>query len=53
MKYVTKEKIGGKNRTDGKTRKRGKQLLDDLKKTRKYWKLKEEQLALEEAVDLS
>jgi hypothetical protein len=34
----------GKNRSDGNTRKNSKQLLDDLKEGRGYWKLKEEKL---------
>ena len=44
-----------KNKRDGNTRKRRKQLLDDLKKQRGYWKLEEEalELAMEETMDLS
>jgi hypothetical protein len=41
----------------GRRGRRRKQLLDDLKEKRRYWKLKEEalcgELALEEATDLS
>jgi len=40
LKYITEEKVDG-------TRRRGrrrKQLLDDLKEKRGYWKLKEEAL---------
>jgi hypothetical protein len=50
-----------KGSSDGKKRRRSKQLLDDLKEMRGYCKLKEEaldhffcgELALEEATDLS
>jgi len=44
-----------KDRRDGNTRNRRKQLLDDLKKQRGCWKLEEEalELALEETMDLS
>jgi hypothetical protein len=55
-KHITKGKIKG----TGRQGRRCKQLLDNLKETRRYWKLKEEALdltfgalALEEAVTLS
>jgi hypothetical protein len=41
VKYVIEGKTG-KNISDGNTRKNSKQLLDDLKEVRGYWKLKEE-----------
>jgi hypothetical protein len=51
--------IEGKIEGMGRRGRRCKQLLDDLKKTRSYWKLKQEALdltvwrtALEEAMDL-
>jgi hypothetical protein len=37
----------------GRRGRRRKQLLDYLKENRKYWKLKEEELALEETTNLS
>jgi hypothetical protein len=37
------KEIRWKDRSDGKTRKRRKQLLNDLKETRGYWKLKEKE----------
>jgi hypothetical protein len=43
------EKLEGK----GNRGRRRKQLLDGLKEYRRYWKLKVEGLALEEAMDLS
>jgi hypothetical protein len=57
LKHVTEGKIEGRIEvTEGRGRRR-KQLLDDLKEKRRYWKLKEEivlngKLALEEATDL-
>jgi hypothetical protein len=41
LKHVIEGKIGKKG-SDGNTRKNSKQLLDDLKKERGYWKLNEE-----------
>ena len=43
LKHVIEGKIG-KNISEGNTRKNSKQLLDDLKEGRGYWKLKEENL---------
>ena len=45
LKHVIEGKIW-KNISDGNTRKNSKQLLDDLKEERGYWKLKEEKLDL-------
>jgi hypothetical protein len=52
LKHVIEGKIGGNDKSDGKTRKRTKQLLDDVREEKKYWKLKEK-MTLEEAVNLS
>jgi hypothetical protein len=41
---LIKHVIERKDERDGKTRRRHKHLLDDLKETRKYWSLKEEVL---------
>jgi hypothetical protein len=43
LKHVTEGNIR-KNRKDGKTRKKSKLLLDDLKEMTSDWKLKEETL---------
>jgi hypothetical protein len=43
-KHVSKGKIGGKIEVTGRRRRRSKQLLDNLKENRGYWKLKEEAL---------
>jgi hypothetical protein len=43
LKHITKGKIEGVEVT-GRQGRRRKQLLDDLKETRGYWKLKEEAL---------
>jgi hypothetical protein len=43
-KTVIEGKDRGKDRSDGKMRKRRKQLLDVLKERREYWKLEEEAL---------
>jgi hypothetical protein len=44
LKHVTEGKIEGKIEGIGIRGRRPKQLLDDLKKTGGYWKLKEEAL---------
>jgi hypothetical protein len=44
LKHVIEETIEGRIEVTGRGRKRRKQLLDDLKETRGYWKLKEEAL---------
>jgi hypothetical protein len=56
LKHITEGKIRGTRRQE----RRCKQLLDDLKKARRYWKLKEEaritlfaELSMEEAMNLS
>jgi len=46
LKHFTEIKIEGRNRSEGKTRRRCKQLLDEFKERTKYWKLKEEVLDL-------
>jgi hypothetical protein len=43
LKHVMEGKIEGRTEVTGRRRRR-KQLLDDLKETRGYWKLKEEAL---------
>jgi hypothetical protein len=57
---VIEGKLEGRIEMTGRRGRRRKQLLDDLKEKRRYWKLKEEaldrlngELALEEATDLS
>jgi hypothetical protein len=57
---VIEGKLEGRIEMTGRRGRRRKQLLDDLKGKRSYWKLKEEaldlpcgELALEEATDLS
>jgi hypothetical protein len=44
LKENTEGKIGGRTDLTGRRGKRCKQLLDDLKENRGYWKLKEEAL---------
>ena len=44
LKHVTDEKIEGGIKVKGRHRRRLKQLLDNLKETSGYWKLKEEAL---------
>jgi len=44
LKHVIGGKIEGRIEVKGKLQRRRKQLLDDLKETRGYWKLKEEAL---------
>jgi len=60
LKHVIEGKIEGRIAVTGRRVRRREQLLDDLKKRRGYWKLKEEalialsrELALEETMDLS
>jgi hypothetical protein len=44
LKHITEGKIEGRVEVTGRLGRRRKQLLDDLKKKRGYWKLKEEAL---------
>jgi hypothetical protein len=44
LKHVIEEKLVGRLKMAGRRGKRNKQLLDDLKEKRRYWKLKEEAL---------
>ena len=44
LKHVTERKIEGRTEVTERRRRRRKQLLDDLKKTIRYWKLKDEAL---------
>jgi len=44
LNHVTEGQIEGKIEVTGRRGRRRKKLLDDLKGTRKYWKLKEEAL---------
>jgi hypothetical protein len=44
LKHITEEKNTKSDRSDGKKKKKRKQLLDDLTETRGYWELKEEEL---------
>jgi len=44
VKHVTERKMEGRDRSDGKARRRCKQLLDGFKERKEYWKLKEEAL---------
>jgi hypothetical protein len=44
LKHVTEGKIDGRIEVTGRRGRRRKQLLDDLKEKRGYWKLKEEAL---------
>jgi len=57
LKQVTEEKIQGRTEVTGTRGRRRKQLLDDLKEEREYWKLKEEALenscVMEETMNLS
>jgi hypothetical protein len=52
LKHVIEGNLEGRREMTGRRGRRRKQLLDDLKENRRYWKFKEE-LALEEATDLS
>jgi hypothetical protein len=59
LRHITESKIEGSTDMIGRRGKRRKELLDDLKKTTGYWKLKEEalfilggKLNLEEATDM-
>ena len=42
LKHVTERNVEGRIEVTKRRRRRRKPLLDDLKKTRRYWKLKEE-----------
>jgi hypothetical protein len=60
LKHVIEGKLEGTIEMMGRRGRRCKQLLDDLKEKRRYWKLKEEaldrtlwELSLEEATNLS
>jgi hypothetical protein len=44
LKHVTEGKLEGRIEMTGRRGRRSKQLLDDLKEKRRYWKLKEEAL---------
>jgi hypothetical protein len=44
LKYVIEGKLQGRIEMTGRRGRRHKQLLDDLKEKRRYWKLKEESL---------
>jgi hypothetical protein len=44
LKHVVEEKLEGRIEMTGRRGRRRKQLLDDLKEKRRYWKLKEEAL---------
>jgi hypothetical protein len=44
LKHVIEGKIEGRINVTGRRVRRRKQLLDDLKEKRRYWKLKEEEL---------
>jgi hypothetical protein len=44
LKHVIEGKNRWKGRSNGKTRQKFKQVLDDLQEKRWYWKLKEEEL---------
>jgi hypothetical protein len=44
LKYVIEGKLEGRIKVAGRRGRRRKQLLDDLKEKRRYWKLKEEAL---------
>ena len=44
LKHVIERKIEGRDRSDGKTRRRGKQVLDEFKEKRVHWKLKKDAL---------
>jgi hypothetical protein len=60
VKHTIKGKLDGRREMTGRRGRRRKQLLNDLKEDRRYWKLKEEALdrslwevALDVAMDLS
>jgi hypothetical protein len=60
LKHMIEGKLEGRIEMTGRRGRRRKQLLDDLREKRRYWKLKEEALdrtvwrtRLEEATDLS
>jgi hypothetical protein len=44
LKHMIEEKLEGRVEMMGRLGRRCKQLLDDLKEKRRYWKLKEEEL---------
>jgi hypothetical protein len=44
LKHVIEEKLEGRIKMTGRRGRRRKQLLDDLKEKKRYWKLKEEAL---------
>jgi hypothetical protein len=44
VKHLTEGKIGGRIEMTGRRGRRCKQLLDDLREKKRYWKLKEEAL---------
>jgi hypothetical protein len=44
LKHVSEGKLEGRIEMTGRRGRRRKQLLDDLKENRRYWKLKEEAL---------
>jgi hypothetical protein len=44
LKHVTEVKLEGRTEMTGRRGRRRKQLLDDIKEKRRYWKLKEEAL---------
>jgi hypothetical protein len=44
IKHVTEGKLDGRIEMTGRRGRRGKQLLDDLREKRRYWKLKAEAL---------
>jgi hypothetical protein len=44
LKHVIEGKLEGRIEMTGRRRRRGKQLLDDIKEKKRYWKLKEEAL---------
>jgi hypothetical protein len=53
LKHVTEGQMEGRMEMTGSQGRRRKQLLDDLKERRRYWKFKDEELALGEAMYLS
>jgi hypothetical protein len=46
LKHVIEGKIDGRIKVKGRPERRSKQLLDDLKEKKEYWKLKQEALDL-------
>lgn len=44
LKRLIERKIEGRNRSDGKKRRRCKQVLDEFKEKRVYWKFKKDAL---------